>query len=195
MAFADADGPPPGDPGDPSLNPSPKLAANADHPPPDDVPRHHAISCKIHGEMVKFHNDDSMYDADDNQKAEKFSNSMADDDIPDADANAHNPNANAIMAGTVQKPPVATRNRETIVLDDDSTDDDDKEMVEFHADNAHHTNTTGKIINTVATRVNNSVRDTGKWLQMTIKLAESAKPKTSMTTSPRRIQSMRSTSF
>lgn len=76
MAFDDADGPPPSDPGDPSSNQSMKLAANADHYPPVDVPKHQAISRKIHG-ATEFHNadpmnDDADADADDNHQTDDF---------------------------------------------------------------------------------------------------------------------------
>jgi len=51
--------------GDPSSNPSMKLAANADHYPPVDVPKHQAISRKIRGEN-EFSNADPMDDDVDN---------------------------------------------------------------------------------------------------------------------------------
>eukprot|EP00532_Pseudo-nitzschia_australis_P005749 CAMPEP_0168168934 /NCGR_PEP_ID=MMETSP0139_2-20121125/3373_1 /TAXON_ID=44445 /ORGANISM="Pseudo-nitzschia australis, Strain 10249 10 AB" /LENGTH=517 /DNA_ID=CAMNT_0008086327 /DNA_START=379 /DNA_END=1932 /DNA_ORIENTATION=- len=64
MAFADADGPPPGNPGDPSLHTSSKIDTNADHPTLGAVPGPQANRSKNRGEnavsMDNIYIDDAM---------------------------------------------------------------------------------------------------------------------------------------
>jgi len=138
MASDDVAGPPPGDPGDFSSNPSMKLAANADHYPPVDVPKHQANSCKIRGE-TEFHNDDPMDGNDDNNEMNgEISRAMVDFNPENLPANTVSGNSNADDVGTSNN--ANAIQREILVLADDSTDDDDDKMVEFHTNHQNKAN-------------------------------------------------------
>jgi len=126
MAFADADGPPPGNPGDPSLHTSSKIDTNADHPTLGAVPGPQANRSKNRGEnavsMDNIYIDDAMA-------------GLMDSNAVDFTDKCNNANNGQIIADAKQ-----TEFHNADTMDDDNTDATFHDAADDDVSNNHDMN-------------------------------------------------------